>query len=90
MATYLVLNENSIVINMIEYDGVSPYDPGNNNSLIIFDESIKPSYGWSYTGGVWEAPEVIIDESVVARSSAIEKLSALGLTQTEIDSLMGV
>lgn len=89
MATYLLLNPDNIVVNAIEYDGVSEYSLDEGYYLMPFDEEIRNWIGWSYIDGVWTAPEPIVDEAAANRESAIEKLSALGLSDSEISALLG-
>lgn len=89
MATYLILNENNLVVNAIEYDGVSEYPLEENYSLVLFDEETRPWIGWRLNNGEWIMPEPTTISADSVKDSAIEKLSNLGLTQEEINALIG-
>ena len=58
---WLELNADGVVVNMIVWDGVSPYNPPGVAQLLKCDENPGVSYGWRIVDGVWVAPE----ESVV-------------------------
>lgn len=89
MATYLVINQDNIVVNAIEYDGVSEYALEEDFSLVLFDEEARPWIGWTFNNGEWIMPEPVIAPVDPVKDAAIEKLSTLGLTQEEINALIG-
>lgn len=88
MATYLLLNQDNIVVNAIEYDGVSDYPLEEAWSLVLFDEEVRPWIGWTFNNGEWIMPEPVTAPVDHVKDAAIEKLSALGLTQEEINALI--
>lgn len=90
MATYLLLNQNNIVVNAIEYDGVSEYPLEEAWSLVPFDEEARPWIGWELNNGDWIKPETTVNEANSIKVSAREKLLVLGLSDDEINALLGV
>lgn len=55
MNRYLELNAEGTVVNIIIWDGVSPYNY-ENNTLIPCSEAPNANYGWTLTDGVWIEP----------------------------------
>lgn len=45
---YAVIDENNALINVIVWDGVTPYDPGPGLSLVIINEGVSYGPGWIY------------------------------------------
>ena len=92
MANYAVV-KNGVVENMIVWDGVSKYNPGDGVELVLADENAR--IGGTYDGSFHyvdpPVPEQTAEEVAAAetKSSAIEKLKALGLNDAEIASITG-
>lgn len=55
MDRYLELDANGVVINIIVWDGESPYSP-EGYSLLLCSEHPNATYGWRYNGDTWTAP----------------------------------
>lgn len=87
MNTYFIVKDNTI-INTIVWDGESEYTYHDPDCSII---PAIPHVGIGATliNGEWIMPEPINNSIDPIRVSAIEKLSALGLTQEEINTLIG-
>jgi hypothetical protein len=47
---------NSAVVNLIEYDGQSPFDPGPGCALVAVPDDLRVSTGWTYDGSAFHAP----------------------------------
>lgn len=89
---YLVVDSNSQIVNVIAWDGVAPYDPGVDLQLIGVDESVAVNSGdfWDGTKVVPASmPEPVAIPEDPAKTSARAKLAALGLTEEEIEALVG-
>ncbi len=58
MARYAMI-ENSVVINLIEWDGVMPYNPGPQYTLVIIpdDVFVDMGYSWDATNGFTAPPQ---------------------------------
>ena len=55
MDRYWVVNKDGVVFNCIVWDGVSPYNPGDNTLLSCIDNP-DIGFGWTLVGGDWVAP----------------------------------
>lgn len=55
MNRYLELNADGLVVNIIVWDGVSPYNP-EGHTLLSCDEHPQASFGWTLDGDNWIAP----------------------------------
>lgn len=55
---YLIVRDaDGLVVNAIEYDGDSPYDPGEGMALYPWDEGARPWVGWTRNpDGTWTVP----------------------------------
>ena len=53
---YLELNAEGVVINIVVWDGVTPYAPVGVAQLLRCDENPGVSYGWRIVHGGWQAP----------------------------------
>ena len=54
---YLVLNADGLVINVIVWDGITPYNAGQGDTLIALTDAPQGAWtGWAYIDGVWTAP----------------------------------
>lgn len=87
MDTYFIIKNNTI-INTIVWDGESEYtyhDP--DCTMIPAIDHI--GIGATLVDGEWIMPEPVTIPVDPIKASAIEKLSALGLTQEEINALIG-
>jgi len=87
---YLAVDQDGLVHNVVAWDGVSPYDPGDGISLVGVDEStvISPGDSWDGTQ-VLIAPAPPPPAEDPLKVSARAKLAALGLTEEEIAALVG-
>jgi hypothetical protein len=45
---YAIIDSNNVFLNAISWDGVSPYDPGAGNSIVVINEGVSYGYGWIY------------------------------------------
>lgn len=87
MNTYFIIKDNTI-INTIVWDGETEYtyhDP--DCTMIPAIDYI--GIGATLVDGEWIMPEPTTAPVDSVKASAIEKLSALGLTQEEINALIG-
>jgi hypothetical protein len=55
---YLELNAEGVVINIVVWDGVSPYAPAGIAQLLPCNEHPGVSYGWRKVDGGWIEPIV--------------------------------
>ncbi len=90
MANYAVV-KNGVVENMIVWDGVTPFSVPDSE---LIEATADAHIGGSWDGSVFTlppAPELTAEQAAAAeaRSSAIEKLKALGLNDAEIASITG-
>lgn len=53
---WLELNAEGVVINIVVWDGVTPYAPADVTQLLRCDENPGVSYGWRIVDGGWQAP----------------------------------
>lgn len=54
---YLTLNTDGLVINVIIWDGLTPYNPGQSDTLIALTDAPQGAWtGWTYISGVWTPP----------------------------------
>ena len=87
MATYAVVKDGN-VINMIEWDGSSSHP----DSSTFVEATADSRIGGTYDGSFHFVEPPVPAEQVAAaeaRTSAIEKLKALGLNDAEIASITG-
>jgi hypothetical protein len=62
MARYALV-ENSIVLNIILWDGASKWNPPKNNTVVPVSESEPVEPGWSYDGATFHPPEKSADDN---------------------------
>lgn len=60
---WLELNAEGVVINIVVWDGVTPYTPAGVAQLLPCDDNPGVSFGWKIVDGMWEAP--IVEEPPV-------------------------
>jgi hypothetical protein len=90
---YLIIDELGNIENVIAWDGVSPYDPGDGLQLIGVEGAVAVSPGDSWDGlqvvpaPMPEPPPAPVENP--AKVSARAKLAAIGLTEEEITALIG-
>lgn len=61
---YIEVNSSGIVINVIVYDGTSPYNSGPNIVLWPWNENVKPWIGWQWNeDGSFTPPPDPIEET---------------------------
>lgn len=93
MANYAVV-KNGIVENMIVWDGVSEYNPGDGVTMILADENAR--IGGTYDGAFHfiepTPPEATPEQK--ARQERLDsvkaKLESLGLTTEEVKEAFGI
>jgi len=56
MNNYLVVNNEGHVVNIIVWDGISPYDPGDDTLYPCVDHP-GVGFGWCRVEDSWLAPE---------------------------------
>ena len=56
---------NDRVVNVIVWDGISPYDPGDGIELVPSDDTPGVGIGWTRIDGTWTAPEILDDTTPV-------------------------
>lgn len=47
---HAVLSETNIVVNLVVWDGVSPYNPGDGLRLVPCPENLYIDIGWTWDG----------------------------------------
>ena len=56
MAAYVII-QSSAVVNVVEWDGVRPYSPGEGLTIVLLSSlPAGATIGWTETDGVWSAP----------------------------------
>lgn len=55
MSRYLEINGEGYVVNIIEWDGLSPYAPAGV-VLVAHDDYPQTAIGWQLVNGEWTAP----------------------------------
>lgn len=55
MEKYLELNSDGLVINIVVWDGESPYNP-DGHTILLCDDHPQASFGWTFDGDNWIAP----------------------------------
>lgn len=45
---WAIIDTQNIVTNIIVWDGMSPYDPGEGNTLIKINDGVYCAIGWIY------------------------------------------
>ena len=85
--------KDGVVINTSLWDGVCKYNPGDGVTMVLADENTRT--GGTYDGAFHfvepSVPELTAEQvaATETKSSAIEKLKALGLNDAEIASITG-
>ena len=65
---YLILDDTSTVVNIIVYNGVSEYNPGESLSVELHPKELDGSYTYitigsiKNTDGSWTHPEPVVSE----------------------------
>lgn len=54
---WLELNSENVVVNIVVWDGVSPYSPEGITQLLPCSEHPNASYGWRLVDNVWVTPD---------------------------------
>lgn len=86
MPNYFVIR-NEEIENVILWDGVSLWSPPEGTTV---EEAIPGIHrGYKRVNGQWVKPEQQIQNDDPAKTSALEKLAALGLTEDEIKAVLG-
>jgi len=86
MDHYLIIKD-EIVQNVIVWDGVSPWSPPDGTT--VEPAPVGVGRGWHRVDGQWIAPEplaALVEDP--NKTSARDKLAALGLTEEEIAALL--
>lgn len=87
MNTYFIVKDNTI-IDAIVWDGETEYTYHAPDCTMI-PAIDNVGIGATLINGEWVMPEPVTAPVNPVKASAIEKLSALGLTQEEINALIG-
>ncbi len=53
---YAVIDAATLIINIILWDGVAPYDPGEGNALVADTDPPTAQIGGTYSGGEFHPP----------------------------------
>lgn len=53
---WLEVNPEGVVVNIVIWDGVSPYQPAGVAQLLSCDENFGVTIGWKIINDVWESP----------------------------------
>ena len=62
MAIFLEVNDDGLVMNAIQYDGSSEYEPSPGLRIVEWDETIRPWIGWTLLDdGSWQSFEPIVE-----------------------------
>lgn len=64
MQRYALINNQSIVENIVSWDGVSEWTPPENMTCVNV-ENIFCDIGWTYNGSVFTAPEIVVVEPML-------------------------
>ena len=80
---YAIVSDSGIVINTIEWDGISPWQPPARCTAVATTEA---GINWMYIDGAFTPPE---PESEPALTTE-QKLEAAGLTVAELKELFGL
>lgn len=63
MDTYAVLNSENIVVNLIVWDGRTPYDPGPGMRIVVAGQDA--AIGYLFDGLSFIAPVQIVSEGAI-------------------------
>lgn len=72
MARYVILNPDNIVVNIIEWNGVDSYNPGDENTLMHVP---SPGIGFTWNGFDFDPPLVVeqpVEEEIVEETPVPE------------------
>lgn len=87
MNTYLVI-KNETVVNTVVWDGESDWTAPEGTTIEMATDGV--GIGWTRVGGEWIAPEPPAPPAEdPSKASARAKLAALGLTEDEINAIVG-
>lgn len=62
MDRYLELDANGVVVNIVVWDGASPYNP-EGITLLPCNQNPNATFGWKFDGSNWIAPSETEDKS---------------------------
>ena len=57
MNRYLEINDENVVVNIIIWDGIAPYD-SQNHTLVLCGDAPMATFGWKFVNGEWAAPVI--------------------------------
>ena len=64
MSSYAILDTNNLVVNVVEWDGISVWTPPENTTLIMVTDVTGTAFiGLAYNGTTFDAPAVVTPPS---------------------------
>ena len=64
---YLVLNTDGFVVNVIVWDGTTPYNPSEGETLISLTDAPQGAWtGWAFIDGAWTPPIAEYQDEAIA------------------------
>lgn len=91
---YALLDADGTVVNVILWDGETPYT--SSEKAVEIPADLAVSIGWTRTAEGWaippepEVPESPVDPNEALQAQAVQKLMALGLTEDEAKAIAGL
>lgn len=62
---YAVVNSSNVIVNIVQWDGVTPYSPGIQYTLVATNGNPNAQIGGTYSGGVFTAPPPSTPQSII-------------------------
>jgi hypothetical protein len=84
---YAIINSQSLVINTVEWDGISSWQPPAGCTAVATTEA---SVGWGYVNGQFTPPPEPPAPEPPPVLTTEQKLEAAGLTVAELRELFGL
>jgi hypothetical protein len=84
---YAIINNTGLVINAIEWDGISPWQPPAKCTAVATTEA---GIGWGYVNGQFTPPPASPVPEATPELTTEQKLEAAGLTVAELKELFGL
>ena len=90
MKNYAIIDSTNTVINVVVWDGESPWTPSQDCIVVAIPEDSSAGIGWTYVDGEFIAPPRPEPPAPSAPLTPAEKLAASGLTVAELKELLGL